>query len=46
MSKKPTDPLNTTKEYVYSKLAYGTPAYQLKSDWEGDSVLSFQDRLP
>lgn len=37
ISKKPTDPLNTSKEYSYSKLAYGN-AYQLKSDWEGDSV--------
>lgn len=40
MSKKPTDPLITTKEYTYSKLAYGN-AYQLKSDWESDSVAYF-----
>jgi hypothetical protein len=37
MSKKPTDPLVTTKEYTYSKVAYGN-AYQIKADWEGDSV--------
>lgn len=37
ISKKPTDPLVPTKEYAYSKLAYGS-AYQLKSDWEGDTI--------
>ena len=37
MSKKPTDPLNTSKEYIYSILAYGA-AYQLETDYEGDSV--------
>lgn len=36
-NKKPTDPLNTTKEYNYSKLAYGN-GYQIKTDWEGDVV--------
>ena len=36
-SKKPSDPLITSKEYIYSKLAYGN-GYQLKTDWEGDSV--------
>lgn len=38
MNKKPTDPLVPSKEYSYSKLAYGN-GYQLKSDWEGDSLL-------
>ena len=37
MSKKPVDPLSTA-EYTYSKLAFGA-AYQMKADWEGDSVL-------
>ena len=37
MNKKPTDPLTTTKEYTYSKLTYGN-AYQIKSDWEGESI--------
>ncbi|MDD5377144.1 MAG: FISUMP domain-containing protein [Candidatus Gracilibacteria bacterium] len=37
ISKKPTDPLITSKEYTYSKLAYGN-AYQIKTDWEGDSI--------
>ncbi len=37
MNKKPTDPLVPSKEYSYSKLAYGN-GYQLKSDWEGDSL--------
>ncbi|MDD5376734.1 MAG: prepilin-type N-terminal cleavage/methylation domain-containing protein [Candidatus Gracilibacteria bacterium] len=37
MNKKPTDPLITSKEYTYSKLAYGN-AYQIKTDWEGDSI--------
>lgn len=37
MNRKPTDPLTITKEYTYSTLAYGS-AYQLKADYEGDSV--------
>jgi prepilin-type N-terminal cleavage/methylation domain-containing protein len=37
MNKKPTDPLKITKEYSYSKLAYGR-AYQIKTDYEGDRV--------
>lgn len=37
VSKKPTDPLFVTKEYNYSKLAYGN-GYQIKTDWEGDMV--------
>ncbi|MDD5377025.1 MAG: prepilin-type N-terminal cleavage/methylation domain-containing protein [Candidatus Gracilibacteria bacterium] len=37
MNKKPTDPLIASKEYTYSKLAYGN-AYQIKTDWEGDSI--------
>lgn len=37
LSRKPTDPLNTAKEYAYSKVAYGN-SYQIKADWEGDSI--------
>ncbi|EKD30231.1 MAG: hypothetical protein ACD_78C00115G0015 [uncultured bacterium (gcode 4)] len=37
LSKKPTDPLTTAKEYTYSKLTHGN-AYQLKTDWEWDSM--------
>lgn len=37
LSRKPTDPLTTTQEYTYSKLAYGS-AYQIKANWEGDKV--------
>lgn len=37
LSKKPMDPLNTSTPYTYSKLYYGT-AFQIKADWEGDSV--------
>ena len=36
-SKKPTDPLVSSKEYIYSKLSYGN-TYQIKADWEGESV--------
>ncbi len=38
MNKKPTDPLTTNKEYTYSKLFYWN-AYQIKSDWEGDTLI-------
>ncbi|MDD5376998.1 MAG: FISUMP domain-containing protein [Candidatus Gracilibacteria bacterium] len=44
MNKKPTDPLTPTKEYTYSTLAFGA-AYQLKADYEGDSV-SFRPSIP
>lgn len=44
MSRKPTDPLTPTKEYTYSTLAFGS-AYQLKTDYEGDSV-SFRSSIP
>lgn len=44
MSRKPTDPLTPDKEYTYSILAYGS-AYQLKTDYEGDSV-SFRPFVP
>ena len=37
LSKKPMDPLNTSTPYIYSKLFYGN-AYQLKTDWEGESI--------
>jgi len=37
MSKKPTDPLNTSKEYTYSTITYGA-AYQLETDYEGDGI--------
>ncbi|MDD5197788.1 MAG: DUF1566 domain-containing protein [Candidatus Gracilibacteria bacterium] len=43
VSKNPTDPLATTKEYTYSKLAFGN-AYQIKADWEGESI-SLNSRL-
>ena len=45
MSKKPTDPLTTNKEYTYSKLFYWN-AYQIKSDWEGDSIALSSDSIP
>lgn len=41
LSKKPTDPLTNTKEYIYSKAAYGN-FYQIKSDWEWDNI-SYQN---
>ncbi|MDP2103579.1 MAG: LamG-like jellyroll fold domain-containing protein, partial [Candidatus Gracilibacteria bacterium] len=37
LSKKPTDPLTTTREYTYSKSAYGN-TYELSSNWEGDRI--------
>ncbi len=40
LSKKPTDPLSTNNPYTYSKLSYGK-AFQIKADWEGDSVASY-----
>ena len=43
LSKKPSDPLSQTKEYVYSKVAFGN-AYQIKTDWEGDSVAFYAPR--
>jgi hypothetical protein len=45
ISKKPTDPLVTTKEYTYSKLAYGN-SYQIKTDWEGDVIAHKNVPLP
>lgn len=36
-SKKPTDPLISTNEYIYSRLAHGN-AYQIKADWEGKDI--------
>lgn len=37
LSKKPTDPLSPTREYTYSKSAYGN-TYELSSNWEWDSL--------
>jgi len=37
LSKKPTDPLTTTREYTYSKSAYGN-TYELSSNWEWDRI--------
>jgi len=37
LNKKPTDPLNQTKEYTYSVLKYGS-VYQIRADWEGDNI--------
>jgi len=38
LSKKPTDPLSPTQEYTYSKTANSNYSYQLKTDYEWDSV--------
>lgn len=40
LSKKLTDPLDVSKEYVYSRVAYGN-AYQIKADYEADSMTQY-----
>jgi len=37
LSKKPTDPLAPSREYTYSKSAYGN-TYELSSNWEWDRI--------
>lgn len=45
VSKKPTNPSNTTQEYAYSKLANGN-GFQIKTEWEGDSISLFNILAP
>jgi hypothetical protein len=45
LSKKLTDPLNVSKEYTYSRIAYGN-AYQIKADYEADSITQYVPKYP